>query len=233
MSAIFTDIDIPFALTVEYVTSAEFEAAGIQQWLAEAERIRYEELKTHAVAKRCRQWLLGRYAAKVACRRWLAGQGKLVVDWQGIQISNDPNGMPKLNLDGVNDLLTLSIAHSGDEAVAVVAASGNPIGIDIELRVAHSNLPALTKRVSSDQEYQQWFADATEEEQAERFLQLWLAKEAAAKCTGMGLQWRLPSIEVQKVAPMELAVEHEGKEYTVRLSNCSDRVMCALAFPRG
>ncbi len=232
MSAIFANIDMPFALAVEHVTLMEFEAAGLQQWLAEAERIRYKELKTHAVAKRCRQWLLGRYAAKVACRRWLQAQGNQVLDWKAIQISNDPNGMPKLNLEGVNDLPSISIAHTGDEAVAVVAASGNLVGIDIEARVAHSNLPALAKRISSEQEYQQWFANATEKEMAERFLQLWLAKEAAAKCTGMGLQWRLPLFAVQKVAPMELAVEHEGKDYTVRLANCSDRVMCALAFMR-
>ncbi len=232
MSAIFTDIDVPFALAVEHVTLADFEAAGMQQWLAEAESIRYEELKIHAVAKRCRQWLLGRYAAKVACRRWLEGQGKSVVDWQAIQISNDPNGMPRLSLDGMEYSLNLSIAHSGDEAVAAIATSGNPIGIDIETRVIHGNLPALAKRISSEQEYQRWFTGATEGEFSERFLQLWLAKEAAAKCTGMGLQWRLPSFVVQKIAPMELAVEHEENDYTAYLINLSDQVMCALAFHR-
>lgn len=233
MSAIFTDIDVPFALAVEHVTLAEFEAAGFQQWLAEAERIRFEELKTHAVAKRCRQWLLGRYAAKVACRRWLEGQGKPVVDWQAIQISNDPNGMPKFQLDGMKDSPALSIAHSGDEAVAAVAAPGNPIGIDIETGVARSNLPELAKRISSEQEYLQWFADATEDELAERFLQLWLAKEATAKCTGMGLQWRLATFEVRKIGHFELTVAHDGNDYTVYLSNSSGRAMCALAFLRG
>ncbi len=232
MSAIFTDIDMPFALAVEHVTWDEFEAAGLQQWLADAERVRYEELEKNAVDKRCRQWLLGRYAAKIACRRWLEEQGRPVVEWQAIQISNDSSGMPMLSLDCRHDSLAISIAHTGDEAVAVVAAQGNSIGIDLETRVAHSNLPKLAKRISGEQEYQQWFANATEEEMAEGFLQLWLAKEATAKCTGVGLQWRLPSFAVQKVAPMELTVEHEGKDYTVRLARGSDRVMCALAFLR-
>lgn len=232
MSAIFTEIEIPFALAVEHASRDEFEAVGLSHWLAEGERLHYQELEKNAVAKRCRQWLLGRYAGKVACRRWLEEQGMQVVDWQAIQISNDSNGMPQLYLDGMNEPPAISIAHTGDEAIAVVAAPGNSVGIDIETRVAHSNLPALAKRISSEPEYQLWFANATEAEMAERFLQLWLAKEATAKCTGMGLQWRLPSFAVQKAAPRELTVEHEGKNYTVRLANCSDRVMCALAFLR-
>lgn len=232
MSAIFTDIEVPFALAVEHVSWDEFEAAGLQRWLADAEIRHYEELAKHAVDKRCRQWLLGRYAAKVACRRWLEEQGRPVVDWRAIQISNAPNGMPILSLDGMKDSHAISIAHTGDEAIAVVAAAGNLVGLDLETRVAHTNLPGLAKRISSEQEYQQWFANATEEEMAEGFLQLWLAKEATAKCTGVGLQWRLPSFAVQKVAPMELTVEHEGKDYTVRLARGSDRVMCALAFLR-
>ncbi len=219
MSAIFTDIATPFAVAVEHVTQVEFDAAGATHWLTVEEQARYDELKLNAVAKRSRQWLLGRYAAKVACRRWLQGRGVEVSEWQSIQISNAENGMPHLTIHGSDNPPTLSIAHSGEEAIAAVADPGNQIGVDIENRTLHSELHALSKRICNETEYQRWFAGIAGTKLPERFRQLWLAKEATAKCTGRGLRWRPGAFEVMQLSEREALVVHGDEQYVVHYEN--------------
>ena len=219
MSAVFTDIDVPFALAVEHVTQVEFDAAGLSHWLTVEEQARYDELKLKAVAKRSRQWLLGRYAAKVACRRWLQGQGLEVSEWRAIQVGNTENGMPRLTIHGSDNSPTLGIAHSGEEAIAAVADPGNQVGVDIENRILHSELHALSKRICNETEYQRWFTGLAVEMLSERFRQLWLAKEATAKCTGKGLQWRPGTFEVVRLSEREAIVLHGDEQYVVHYEN--------------
>lgn len=231
MSALFIDIAVPFPLAVEHVTQRAFEVAALHDWLSDEEQARYVELQATAVAKRSRQWLLGRYAAKVACRRWLEEQGMPVVAWRDLQIGNDHSGMPFITVQGIDNAPTVSIAHSGNEAVAAVAAPGNPVGVDIESRIPRTNLHALAKRISSETEFKRWFASIPEKELAERFRCLWLAKEASAKCTGKGLQWQPGRFEVVALAEGVVEVSYGDNRYAVHLSRIRDG-MAALALCR-
>ncbi len=229
MGSIFTGIDAPFALAVEYVAREKFDAQDMGDWLTDGELVRYSELKAQAVAKRTYQWLLGRYVAKCACRRWLKEQGMPVPDWKDIQVSNDPNGMPRLSISEVNKPLTLSIAHSGDQAVAAVAACGNPVGVDIECYTPRTNLRALAMRVCKEAEYQRWFVGLEENALLLRFTQLWLAKEATAKCTGNGLQWQPGVFEVVSLSESTAHVQHADSHYVVNYESDAG-ILSALAW---
>jgi phosphopantetheinyl transferase len=219
MNAIFTEHDAPFSLAAELVTQTEFNALQLNEWLTDAEQTRYDELQHNAVVKRCRQWLLGRYAAKCACRRWLEEQGKDIVEWCDIQVSNSETGMPFLTIQGIENPPTLSIAHSGEVAIAAVAAPGNPIGVDIESRTPHTDLHALAKRITSEIEYQRWFADIKEAELPKLFHQLWLAKEATAKCTGRGLQWQPGTFDVLQLNEKDAEVSYGKARYAIHYEN--------------
>lgn len=231
MSAIFTDIDLPFMLAVECHIQTEFEAAVLSDWLTDEEQTRYLELQATAVAKRSRQWLLGRYAAKAACRRWLKEQGMPVVGWRDIQLGNNQFGMPFITIQGIEKVPTISIAHSGNEAIAAIAAPGHPVGVDIESRPPHTDLRALAKRISSESEFNRWFAAIEGEELAERFRYLWLAKEATAKCTGKGLQWQPGMFEVMELGENSAEVSHGDRHYAVYLSRTTEG-MAALALAK-
>jgi phosphopantetheinyl transferase len=229
MSAIFSDIVTSFPLVVEHVTQSEFEVAGLKDWLTDEEQARYQQLQASAVEKRSSQWLLGRYAAKIACCRWLEQQSMPVPGWRNMQIGNNQSGMPFITIQGIEEAPTISIAHSGNEAVAAVAAPGNPIGVDIESRSPRTNLQALAKRICSETEFNHWFAPIEDGELAERFLILWLIKEAVAKCCGKGLQWRPELFAVVKLDKKTAEVVHDDKGYAVNISRTSDG-MAAMAM---
>jgi phosphopantetheinyl transferase len=228
VSAIFTDIDVSFSLAVEYVNQGDFDALNLTDWLSDEERTRYTQLQTSAISKRSRQWLLGRYAAKSACRRWLEEQGLPVVKWHEIQIFNDQSGMPLITIRGIEEAPTITIAHSGTEAVAAIAAPGNSVGVDIESHTPRTDLHALAKRICSETEFNRWIAIVKDDELPDRFRALWLAKEAVAKCCGKGLQWQPGMFEVVKLEENRAEVSHGDKRYSVDINRTADG-MAALA----
>lgn len=228
MSDIFNDIDVSFSLSVEYIIQSEFDALNLTDWLSEEEQTRYTQLQTSAVTKRSRQWLLGRYAGKTACRRWLEEQRLPNVEWRNIQIGNDDSGMPFITIQGIEEAPTISIAHSGNEAIAAVAAPGNPVGVDIESRAPRTNLHALAKRICSEAEFNRWFVSIKDVQQPDRFRTLWLAKEAVAKCSGKGLQWQPGVFEVIELDGTTAEVSYGDKRYSVDIANTTE-AMAALA----
>ena len=85
-----------------------------------------------------------------------------------------------------------NISHSGD--MVVCAVDERPIGIDIE-KIRPIDLK-LAKRICTDEELNYLFAHAPTEQDfvyttdqglLTRFFQLWTAKEAYGKCTGVGV----------------------------------------------
>jgi 4'-phosphopantetheinyl transferase len=100
------------------------------------------------------------------------------------------HGKPRVrNADG----LEVSLSHSGD-VVAVAAAQGAAVGIDVEELGARSrDLPvslALSARETSA------LADLPARAQAEAFLGIWTRKEAVLKATGVGLNEALSDVSV-------------------------------------
>ncbi len=229
MSTIFTDIDVPFPFVAECVSQSDFDAVNLSDWLCDQEKTRYRQLQASAVTKRSRQWLLGRYAAKSACRRWLEEQGLSVVVWNEIQISNNESGMPFITIQGIDEVPAISIAHSGYEAIAAIAAPDNPVGVDIESRVPRTDLLALAKRICSETEFNRWIASIKDNELPDRFRALWLAKEAVAKCSGKGLQWKPGSFEVVVLSDDAAEVRHGESRYVIGM-NCTSEGVAALAW---
>jgi len=140
--------------------------------------------------RRRQEWLIGRMAAKDAVRFLLKDHYQMEACPADIEISADENGQPAVSGELVANLgchLFLSIAHSGQTAVAVVGEHGKGrrgIGIDVE-RVGrnHNGLEgaALTAAERS-------FLDGVPASKREQWLvRLWCAKEALAKALGRGM----------------------------------------------
>lgn len=157
----------------------------IQKVLTAAEKIQFQKF---IVQKRRVEWLAGRLAARQAFNRWKERQAWRRDTPQSISILNRPNRAPYIP---EHPDLALSISHSHDYAVAVIAQY--PIGIDLEKVEARH--PALVDYFFSPAE-QEWLAGlACPVRHEANPLQhisdqwvtwLWTRKEALAKYLQLG-----------------------------------------------
>ncbi|MFJ8333017.1 beta-ketoacyl synthase N-terminal-like domain-containing protein [Streptomyces sp. NPDC094437] len=166
---------------------------------------------------RRRHHLLGRIAAKDAVRRLLWAEGAGDIYPAEIAVHNDATGRPSVTGVHGRDLgqgLTVSLAHSGEAAVAV--ARRGPCGIDLEEVTAR---PAASVAAACGPEERALLARtvaAGEDGEDVWFTRFWAAKEAVAKERGTGLGGRPQAYRVTAARPGLLRVEHAGGVWDVR-----------------
>ena len=188
-----------------------------RRYLGASER---DEYRLHAPRGR-RHWLMGRIAAKDAVRRWLWARGAGPLFPVEVTIGTDGHGRPTVNVPGPLTVC-VSIAHSGDLAVAI--AHEEAVGIDIEI-VERRN-PGLEMIALSAQE--RALLDRLpdggsdpERVRSEAFTRFWAAKEAVSKAEGTGLAGRPTAFVVGAVDGDRLRILCQGepavptREYTV------------------
>ena len=140
-------------------------------------------------------------------------------------------GKPYLAADGLESLGELpevSVAHVEGEAVAVAAPPGVPVGIDLEHagRIATRDLLA-----GGFSDAEQGIVTRGEADASTRVLQAWCAKEAAAKCLGVGMNGRPKSFVVSAMDDSGNAQVDVG-EVAVRVSLAADGPsVLAVPFP--
>lgn len=164
-----------------------------RHYLTEAERAEYDAHNPLAQ----RQWLLGRIAVKDAVRHWLWSQGAGAVFPAEIGVRNDSQGAP-IVFGPFEAPLRVSLAHRGPLAVAAVR-NAVPIGIDVEAVAPRGEGFGRVAMTPAERELMA--------PQGDRGLaRAWVAKEAAAKHTGNGLQGDPKRFEVTGIDPPALIV---------------------------
>ena len=99
----------------------------------------------------------------------------------------------------------ISIAHSDDEIVCATASDG-AIGIDVELPPRPRDAEKIAERFFAEEEAA-WIA----EDPDERFLMLWVIKEAWLKATGSGITGGLDSLRCT-VRPPDIEARVRGDQ---------------------
>ncbi|NGN69737.1 4'-phosphopantetheinyl transferase superfamily protein, partial [Streptomyces sp. A7024] len=187
--------------------------------LGAAEREQYEG---HPPRGR-RQWLLGRIAAKDAVRHWLwteAGDQGPVFPAE-IAIRNDPEGRPYA-VGHHRELppLSLSLAHRGDAAVALVREGADAgVGIDIELISDRTEYTYATALGPRERGLLAERSTATGTPESLWFTRFWAAKEAAAKAEGTGLRGRPRDFAVTEATTHALVVKTPRRTHQIRLDH--------------
>lgn len=180
-----------------------FDTAIVRDYIArryinQPEMVEYEATSP----RRRRQWLNGRIAAKDAVRKYLwSKHGLTDLFPKEFLIRNAPQGQPMVepHITGCfAEKLHLSIAHK--DLLAVAMASEKPVGVDIEVVESRSKefadltFGAQEQTILPDNERDEWMT---------RF---WVAKEAAAKSIGTGLEGRPKQFQVMEIDGENLRV---------------------------
>jgi acyl transferase domain-containing protein/phosphopantetheinyl transferase len=133
------------------------------------------------------EWLIGRIAIKEATRVWIESVHGVRLMPADIVVKVAEGGKPYVSGEGLEtlgEMPEVSMAHVKGEAVAIAAAPGTLVGIDLDTagRIATDDLLAAGFSVT-----EQAILMDSDSAAPLRVLQAWCAKEAAAKCLGTGL----------------------------------------------
>lgn len=139
--------------------------------------------------RRKREWLFGRGAIKEAVRAWVQARTGRMLYPSDIVVGHDDLGAPFVCGWWTEHLCAaprVSLSHNSNYCLVGVATE--PIGVDLEEPGRLRQPELLTDALAPAERVLVQGLHGAELE--ERQLRLWCAKEAAAKCLGLGLQGR-------------------------------------------
>ncbi len=198
--------------------------------LSEEEREQWRVLQ--GSVRRYREWLSGRAALKEAVRNWIHERTGQWVYPADVVVRHDHYGAPFV--DGwwngtLADAPQVSLSHSGESCLAAVAEPGLAVGVDLEsLGRAQPELVAQSLAAHERSLLEGLAGSALEE----RVLRLWCAKEAAAKCLGIGLQGEPAEFGIRHADAQceNMLVEHPLGTVETRVVRRHDAII-AVATP--
>jgi len=173
---------------LHFLTQHQHDVPSHERWLTRREATVLAGFK---FPKRRRDWLLGRWTVKSALSRLLPDQDRPMTDWQ---ILADRDGAPMVLEDGRKTGIPVSLSHSGNLALCVLAEEAMQVGCDLEAIEArsrsfeetfftHSELTLLDQHPCSDR--------------ARLVTLVWSAKESALKILRLGLKADTRRVELK------------------------------------
>ena len=200
-------------------------------YLGRAERAEWKALQGHL--RRKREWLFGRAALKEAVRDWVQQQTGHLLHPTDIVVEHDASGAPSVGGWWTETLIQaprVSLSHNAQAALAAVAPPDLPVGVDLE-QLGRVRQPALLMDALAPEELGlvQGLHEGMKEE---RVLRLWCAKEAAAKCLGIGLQGQPAAFKVVEADEdcTNLRVNHQMGGLEAQVTRQGDTII-AVAVP--
>ncbi len=161
-----------------------------------------------------------RYArGRAALRRVLAL--RLGINPEAVALEIAPGGKP--GVAGCD----FSISHSGPWLV--VAVGDTAVGVDIEMPRPRRNMMDLAERFFSARDIR-YLRDAAEMARDRAFFRLWVAKEAALKCAGVGLALHLHKAECIVAEQALVGVRWDGERFSVQEFHLPDGTPGAVAW---
>jgi phosphopantetheinyl transferase (holo-ACP synthase) len=166
-------------------------------------------------------WLLGRVAAKDAVRGWFRDHRKLLLHPLEVEIANEPDGSPVVNVPAAPSL-ALSIAHIENEAVAIAGEAAG-LGVDLaEVKDRNSGFAGFAFRADE-------LASFPARSQNAWIHRGWCAKEAAAKAVRLGLgelpRFRIVAVDIEAGW---IEMEFEGKRLRAATWLEGDRTLAVV-----
>jgi len=194
--------------------------------LSPAERNEFRALQGHL--RRRREWLFGRAAVKEVVRSWIFEQTGQLLYPTDIVVCSDARGALSVEgwwRDALAPAPAVSLAHNANTCFAALGAPGTGVGVDYE-EVGRLQKPELLIDALADSE-RALAHGLRGSELEERVLRLWCAKEAAAKCLGIGMQGKPDAFVVYATddACENLAIHHDLGGTEVRVERRGNAII--------
>lgn len=190
----------------------------MSHWQTLLSSVESERLAGMKHEKRRRSFVLGRATVRLMLSE-LSGLAPA-----DVQIRIEENG----SLASPDTEWYISLAHSGDEAVAV--ASRTQIGVDLEISSDRDdNLLTYITHTS-----ERTLVDPLPLDQEEKLLLCWTAKEAVLKALGTGLRRSPKSVRLTHIQaePLHVCIDDvEGHAWDVAIERCGEYYL-AVATPQ-
>ncbi|MCD2343232.1 polyketide synthase dehydratase domain-containing protein [Ideonella azotifigens] len=161
--------------------------------------------------RRKREWLLGRACLKEAVRQWIQLQTGQLLYSSDILVGHDELGAPWVDgwwRDHLVPAPQVSLSHNEAGSLVAVNHPDAPVGVDAEQHGRIQNPELFATSLTAAERAA--LAALPADQQAGRLLALWCAKEAAAKCLGLGLQGQPEAFAVEflDAAGLQARVSH-------------------------
>lgn len=108
--------------------------------------------------------------------------------------------------------ICFNLSHSGEWAACAVA--GCEVGCDIE-EIGPVNLK-IARRFFFRSEYNDIFAQSTEEKKTDLFFRYWTLKESFMKATGLGMHLPLNEFQIVRGEPITVAQSVDERDYSFK-----------------
>jgi 4'-phosphopantetheinyl transferase len=144
-------------------------------WLDESEM---DRLRRYLVDLPRRQFTLCRAALRILLGRRLGCPNN------ALRFGEGRRGKPFALVDEQRIGVSFNVSHSGDHGMIAIAPGGR-LGIDIEVRSARNTIDQLIATLLTEAEQNQ-LQNLDPNSRAGRFYDLWTAKEALVKASGLG-----------------------------------------------
>lgn len=153
---------------------ASNDQQAVVSWLGAEELARFQGL---TVPLQARRYLLFRCAMRQILGAYLG------IAPRDVSFTTQQGGKPLIAVPHCD--LQFNLAHTGDVGLLAVSSS-MPVGADIERVRSMNSRHRIARRIFSPDEISS-LAELTEDQQDERFFQLWTSMEARQKCRGSGI----------------------------------------------
>ncbi len=192
---------------------------------------RDEWLYLKANVRKRREWLLGRACLKEAVRYWIYKETGTLLYPSDIVVLHDELGAPYVDGWWNGDLVSapeVSLSHDARLSLAAVTAPSQPVGVDVEPidRLKSTDLMEMSL-AASERALLRGLAD---NDTSEKLLRMWCAKEAAAKCLGIGLKGNPEKFEVSFLDDEWRLAHVRHEDFLVEVAvDCNHNSIIALA----
>lgn len=189
------------ALDLDPVGLANLRAALSPDETARAERFARSADRDHWIAARgILRHILSRYAH---------------ISPRDLRFKADANGKPALSLDSG---LSFNLSHSGGIALYAVCRD-QPVGVDVEAHHRRVDIDRLAARVLAPSELSA-YRELPDDARRVYFYRRWVAKEAYAKATGLGLAIDMAALTLDLPAEPSSAAhgmvfQHNGESWAL------------------
>ena len=138
-----------------------------------------------------------------------------------VELTYDQSGKPHIYSNSMEDVIQISLSHSGDYVACMI--SDVECGIDIEKHSKKREYEKIATRICTEREL-------SNIHDAKDFYDIWTLKESAIKAVGLGLSMDMKKCEMIKIERGIFEIEISGHKYKGEILDSPEDYSCSIVY---